>query len=169
MTDIELRIDRWFMRYRNALHTEASWSEQADRWTERATCVTKGVSDMPRAASPSGRTDDAYTARIDCADKATEAAKSARAVMDQVTRAISWQTDPVCKDFMLYRYIDGLTMSQISVKMGQSERQIYNLRRRSFERYGIQATDHGGDSLFPAEFFENKVSKRVSCAVYFRV
>ena len=169
MTETEIRIDRWFNRYQDAKRSEKIWSKQADDWTERALSVTKEITDMPRAASPNSRTDDAYAERLDCARTATDYAKKSKDVMESVERAIAWAEDPICRDFLRLRYIEGLTILRTAIELNTTDRNVYNIRRNAFKYYTL-LDGHGGasDSLLPAVVFENKYSNRLSCSLYFR-
>ena len=169
MTETEIRIDRWFNRYQDAKRAEKIWSKQADYWTERALSVTKEITDMPRAASPNTHTDDAYAERLDCARTATDYAKKSKAVMESVERAIAWAEDPICRDFLRLRYIEGLTILRTATELNTTDRNVYNIRRNAFKYYTL-LDGHGGasDSLLPAAVFENKYSNRLSCSLYFR-
>ena len=169
MTETEIRIDRWFNRYKDAKRSEKIWSKQADYWTERALSVTKEITDMPRAASPNTHTDDAYAERLDCARTATDYAKKSKAVMESVERAIAWAEDPICRDFLRLRYIEGLSILRTAIELNTTDRNVYNIRRNAFKYYTL-LDGHGGasDSLLPAAVFENKYSNRLSCSLYFR-
>lgn len=169
MTETEIRIDRWFNRYKDAKRSEKIWSKQADDWTDRALSVTKEITDMPRAASPNSRTDDAYAERLDCARTATDYAKKSKAVMESVELAIAWAEDPICRDFLRLRYIEGLTILRTAIALNTTDRNVYNIRRNAFKYYTL-LDGHGGasDSLLPAAVFENKYLNRLSCSLYFR-
>lgn len=165
MTDTEIKIDAWFSRYQEAKHAVEIWERQQQEWTDRATSMTKEISDMPRSASPNVLTDDAYAAKMDCADYAVDEVKRARNVMQKISQAITWVPDPICRDVMRYLYIDCLTALQTAGQMGMTEKYMFKLRHNAFKSYHVLESENGDVNMLPAAFFEDE--KRISCTLYY--
>lgn len=170
MTDDELLKDQWFGRYLEAKHAEAIYTRQKEEWLDRATSVTKELSDMPRSASANIYTDDAYVARLDCAAEADRQVKAAQETMDSIEKVIRLHPDALCRDWLRYRYVDGLTMLQTSIRMEVDERSAYRLKHRALDYYHIiqsEGSSHGY-ALLPDSFYhpDNKSDNRLSMSVY---
>lgn len=152
--------DRWFSRYGEAKHAEETYTRQAQDWLDRATSITKELTDMPRSASSNIHTDDAYAARLDCVDEAERQAVQARKTMHDIEQTIGQHPDPLCRDYLRYRYIDGLTMLQASLKMGTAECSIYRLRHKALDYYHVIESSGGfGYALLPDSFYSGNKSE----------
>lgn len=130
----------WLERYRS-LQTEAERTErELQRWRSRAERVTQRLSDMPKGGERRNKLEDAVCAMEELEDTLMVQILKAIAVRQEIAAAIEAVQNPVSRELLKRRYIDGDKWESIAEKMNYCYKHVvHTLHPRALAEVVIES------------------------------
>lgn len=134
MTQKEYQVlTAWLWRYRQALREETRLRERIRTATARATATTPCLSLTMGRSGPGDKIGAAVELLV--AEQATlcDQLAATHTILEEITKSISGLEDPMQREVLELRYVDGLKWWQIANRMYISERWVRSLHRKALE------------------------------------
>lgn len=135
-------LTAWLWRYRQALREETRLRERIRTATARATATTPCLS-LTMGRSGSG---DKIGAAVELlvAEQATlcDQLATTHTILEEITKAIERLEDPMQREVLELRYVDGLPRWKIANRMYISERWVASLHRKALENLRERMNAH---------------------------
>lgn len=135
-------LTAWLWRYRQALREEIRLRERIRTATARATATTPCLS---LSMGRSGTGDKIGTAvELLVAEQAAlcDQLAATHTILEEITKAISGLEDPMQREVLELRYVDGLPRWKIANRMYISERWVASLHRKALENLRERMNAH---------------------------
>lgn len=135
-------LTAWLWRYRQALREEIRLRERIRTATARATATTPCLS---LTMGRSGTGDKIGTAvELLVAEQAAlcDQLAATHTILEEITKAISGLEDPMQREVLELRYVDGLPRWKIANRMYISERWVASLHRKALENLRERMNAH---------------------------
>ena len=135
-------LTAWLWRYQQALREETRLRERIRTATARATATTPCLS-LTMGRSGSG---DKISAAVELlvAEQATlcDQLATTHTILEEITKAIERLEDPMQREVLELRYVDGLPRWKIANRMYISERWVASLHRKALENLRERMNAH---------------------------
>lgn len=130
----------WLERYR-ILQIEAERTEgELLRWRSRAESVTRHLSDMPKGGERRNKLEDAVCAMEELEDTLMVQILKAIAVRQEIAAAIEAVENPVYRELLKRRYIDGDKWESIAEEMNYCYKHVvHTLHPRALEQVVMES------------------------------
>ena len=135
-------LTAWLWRYRQALREETCLRERIRTATARATATTPCLSLSMGRSGPSDKIGAAVELLV--AEQATlcDQLAATHTILEEITKAIARLEDPMQREVLELRYVDGLPRWKIANRMYVSERWVASLHRKALENLRERMKDH---------------------------
>lgn len=135
-------LTAWLWRYRQALREEIRLRERIRTATARATATTPCLSLSMGRSGPGDKIGAAVELLV--AEQVTlcDQLAATHSILEEITRAISGLKDPMQREVLELRYVDGLPRWKIANRMYISERWVASLHRKALENLYEMRVDH---------------------------
>ena len=135
-------LTAWLWRYRQALREETRLRERIRTATARATATTPCLS-MTMGRSGSGDKIGAAVEILVAEQTALcDQLAATHTILEEITKAISGLEDPMQREVLELRYVDGLPRWKIANRMYISERWVASLHRKALENLRERMNAH---------------------------
>ncbi len=135
-------LTAWLWRYRQALREETRLRERIRTATARATATTPCLS-MTMGRSGSGDKIGAAVELLVAEQTALcDQLAATHTILEEITKAISGLEDPMQREVLELRYVDGLPRWKIANRMYISERWVASLHRKALENLRERMNAH---------------------------
>lgn len=135
-------LTAWLWRYRQALREETRLRERIRTATARATATTPCLS-MTMGRSGSGDKIGAAVELLVAEQTALcDQLAATHTILVEITKAISGLEDPMQREVLELRYVDGLPRWKIANRMYISERWVASLHRKALENLRERMNAH---------------------------
>ena len=123
-----MKIQRWKLERCRSLRREAEIAEE--RLLEIQPSVGARLDPTPRGTLTSHPTENVAIDRISVEELMDRIIKEYRELTMEIATACI-DVDPVLREVILQRYVDGMEFEDIAVKLNYSESYVYKLHRRA--------------------------------------
>ena len=135
-------LTAWLWRYRQALREETRLRERIRTATARATATTPCLS-LTMGRSVSGDKIGAAVELLVAEQTALcDQLAATHTILEEITKAISGLEDPMQREVLELRYVDGLPRWKIANRMYISERWVASLHRKALENLRERMNAH---------------------------
>ena len=135
-------LTAWLWRYRQALREETRLRERIRTATARATATTPCLS-LTMGRSGSGDKIGAAVELLVAEQTALcDQLAATHTILEELTKAISGLADPMQREVLELRYVDGLPRWKIANRMYISERWVASLHRKALENLRERMNTH---------------------------
>lgn len=135
-------LTAWLWRYRQALREETRLRERIRTATARATATTPCLS-LTMGRSGSGDKIGAAVELLVAEQTALcDQLAATHTILEEITKAISGLEDPMQREVLELRYVDGLPRWKIANRMYISERWVASLHRKALENLRERMNAH---------------------------
>ena len=135
-------LTAWLWRYRQALREETRLRERIRTATARATATTPCLS-MTMGRSGSGDKIGAAVELLVAEQTALcDQLAATHTILEEITKSISGLEDPMQREVLELRYVDGLPRWKIANRMYISERWVASLHRKALENLRERMNAH---------------------------
>ena len=136
------KLTAWLWRYRQALREEIRLRERIRTATARATATTPCLSLSMGRSGPGDKIGAAVELLVAEQAALCDQLAATHTILEEITRAISGLEDPMQREVLELRYVDGLPRWKISNRMYISERWVASLHRKALENLHEMRVDH---------------------------
>ena len=135
-------LTAWLWRYRQALREETRLRERIRTATARATATTPCLSLTMGRSGPGDKISAAVELLV--AEQATlcDQLATTHTILEEITKSISGLEDPMQREVLELRYVDGLPRWKIANCMYISERWVASLHRKALENLRERMNAH---------------------------
>ena len=135
-------LTAWLWRYRQALREEIRLRERIRTATARATATTPCLSLSMGRSGPGDKIGAAVELLV--AEQATlcDQLAATHTILEEITKAIARLEDPLQREVLELRYVDGLPRWKIANRMYISERWVASLHRKALENLRERMNAH---------------------------
>lgn len=135
-------LTAWLWRYRQALREEIRLRERIRTATARATATTPCLSLSMGRSGPGDKI--GATVELLVAEQAAlcDQLAATHTILEEITKAISGLEDPMQREVLELRYVDGLPRWKIANRMYISERWVASLHRKALENLRERVNAH---------------------------
>lgn len=135
MNETNLVKKRYLEVYSDLIEEVEREVEKAGYWKEKAYSVSGvDLTNMGiRSSNPSYPIDKFLELSEKCAKMAIEAEKKRLKIMEEINKV----EDQCCRQFLLYRYVDRLSLKSIAVKMNFSLSYIRHLHLKALKKFNL--------------------------------
>ena len=135
-------LTAWLWRYRQALREETRLRERIRTTTARATATTPCLSLSMGRSGPGDKIGAAVELLV--AEQATlcDQLATTHTILEEITKSISGLEDPMQREVLELRYLDGLPRWKIANRMYISERWVASLHRKALENLRERMNAH---------------------------
>ena len=135
-------LTAWLWRYRQALREETRLRERIRTATARATATTPCLSLTMGRSGPGDKIGAAVELLV--AEQATlcDQLAATHTILEEITKAIERLEDPMQREVLELRYVDGLPRWKIANRMYISERWVASLHRKALENLRERMNAH---------------------------
>lgn len=135
-------LTAWLWRYRQALREEIRLRERIRTATARATATTPCLSLTMGRSGPGDKIGAAVELLV--AEQATlcDQLAATHTILEEITKAIARLEDPMQREVLELRYVDGLPRWKIANRMYISERWVASLHRKALENLRERVNAH---------------------------
>lgn len=135
-------LTAWLWRYRQALREETRLRERIRTATARATATTPCLSLTMGRSGPGDKIGAAVELLV--AEQATlcDQLATTHTILEEITKAIARLEDPLQREVLELRYVDGLPRWKIANRMYISERWVASLHRKALENLRERMNAH---------------------------
>lgn len=110
----------WLGRYRNLQGDIERTEAEIQRWRARAQSVTQHITDMPKGGQNRNQLEDAVCAIDELEQELSGQILESIAVRKEIAAAIEAVRNPVYREVLRRKYIDGNTLEKIAVDLDYS-------------------------------------------------
>ena len=135
-------LTAWLWRYRQALREEIRLRERIRTATARATATTPCLSLSMGRSGPGDKIGAAVELLVAEQAALCDQLAATHSIREEITRAISGLKDPMQREVLELRYVDGLPRWKIANRMYVSERWVASLHRKALENLRERMKDH---------------------------
>lgn len=135
-------LTAWLWRYRQALREETRLRERIRTATARATATTPCLSLSMGRSGPGDKIGAAVELLVAEQAALCDQLVATHSILEEITRAISGLKDPMQREVLELRYVDGLPRWKIANRMYVSERWVASLHRKALENLRERMKDH---------------------------
>lgn len=126
-------LTAWLWRYRQALREEIRLRERIRTATARATATTPCLSLSMGRSGPGDKIGAAVELLVAEQAALCDQLAATHTRLEEITKAISGLEDPMQREVLELRYVDGLPRWKIANRMYISERWVASLHRKALE------------------------------------
>lgn len=126
-------LTAWLWRYRQALREEIRLRERIRTATARATATTPCLSLSMGRSGPGDKIGAAVELMVAEQAALCDQLAATHTRLEEITKAISGLEDPMQREVLELRYVDGLPRWKIANRMYISERWVASLHRKALE------------------------------------
>lgn len=135
-------LTAWLWRYRQALREETRLRERIRTATARATATTPCLSLTMGRSGPGDKIGAAVELLVAEQAALCDQLAATHTRLEEITKAISGLEDPMQREVLELRYVDGLPRWKIANRMYISERWVASLHRKALENLRERMKDH---------------------------
>ncbi len=117
----------WLGRYRNLQGDIERTEAEIQRWRARAQSVTQHITDMPKGGQNRNQLEDAVCAIDELEQELSGQILESIAVRKEIAAAIEAVRNPVYRELLKRRYIDGDKWERIAVEMNYCYRHVVHV------------------------------------------
>ena len=135
-------LTAWLWRYRQALREEIRLRERIRTATARATATTPCLSLTMGRSGPGDKIGTAVELLVAEQAALCDQLAATHTILEEITKAISGLEDPMQREVLELRYVDGLPRWKIANRMYISERWVASLHRKALENLRERMNAH---------------------------
>ena len=135
-------LTAWLWRYRQALREEIRLRERIRTATARATATTPCLSLSMGRSGPGDKIGAAVELLVAEQTALCDQLAATHTILEEITKAISGLEDPMQREVLELRYVDGLPRWKIANRMYISERWVASLHRKALENLRERMNAH---------------------------
>lgn len=135
-------LTAWLWRYRQALREEIRLRERIRTATARATATTPCLSLSMGRSGPGDKIGAAVELLVAEQAALCDQLAATHTRLEEITKAISGLEDPMQREVLELRYVDGLPRWKIANRMYISERWVASLHRKALENLRERMNAH---------------------------
>ena len=135
-------LTAWLWRYRQALREEIRLRERIRTATARATATTPCLSLSMGRSGPSDKIGAAVELLVAEQAALCDQLAATHTILEEITKAIARLEDPMQREVLELRYVDGLPRWKIANRMYISERWVASLHRKALENLRERVNAH---------------------------
>ena len=136
------KLTAWLWRYRQALREEIRLRERIRTATARATATTPCLSLSMGRSGPGDKIGAAVELLVAEQAALCDQLAATHTILEEITKAISGLEDPMQREVLELRYVDGWPRWKIANRMYISERWVASLHRKALENLRERMKDH---------------------------
>lgn len=135
-------LTAWLWRYRQALREEIRLRERIRTATARATATTPCLSLSMGRSGPGDKIGAAVELLVAEQAALCDQLAATHTILEEITKAISGLEDPMQREVLELRYVDGLPRWKIANRMYISERWVASLHRKALDNLRERVNAH---------------------------
>ena len=135
-------LTAWLWRYRQALREEIRLRERIRTATARATATTPCLSLSMGRSGPSDKIGAAVELLVAEQAALCDQLATTHTILEEITKAIARLENPMQREVLELRYVDGLPRWKIANRMYISERWVASLHRKALENLRERVNAH---------------------------